>query len=250
MIPLFRRLLLCLLALLAPAVLSWAAEMPPGEMAPGAMHEHGHTHGTKSAGPQWEGSAEGIAYSEFNHHVAGVLVVMIGLAEMAGALRWSRTRWTLLLLPGAMTMGGLFLLIWSDHEAWPIGRLSLAQTFFGGDHEILQHKIYALLLLGLGLIEWRRRSGGLQHWAWRIPLPSLAVVGGLMLFLHSHGDHPSAHKIALHHAAMGTLSILAGSCKLVSARDTSDGSQSASRWDVAWAGLVLAIGVQLLFYSE
>ena len=250
MMPLIRRLLFCLLALLAPAALSWTAEMPPSEMEPGSMHEHGHDHGAKGAGPQWEGSAEGIAYSEFNHHVAGALVVLIGLAELAGALRWRGAKWTPLLLPAAMTIGGLFLLIWSDHEAWPIGRLSLAQTFFGGDHEILQHKIYALLLLGLGLIEWRRRYGGLQHRAWRIPLPTLAVVGGLMLFLHSHGDHPSAHKIALHHAAMGTLSLLAGSCKLVSARESSVAGHSVSRWDLAWAGLVLAIGVQLLFYAE
>jgi putative copper resistance protein D len=228
-------------------------ESPAAEMTHESMHGgHGAGHGSLASMSPWEGSAEGRAYSEFNHHVAGALVVLIGLAELASALRWSRFTWMPTLLPAAMTVGGLFLLVWSDHEAWPIGRLTLAETFLGGDHEILQHKTYALLLLVLGLIEWRRRRGALPHWAWRIPLPTLAVVGGLMLFLHSHGDHPAAHKIALHHAAMGTLALLAGSCKLVSARAAAapPSESGASRWDVGWAGLVLAIGIQLLFYSE
>ena len=38
-----------------------------------------------------------------------------------------------------------------------------------------------------------------------------------MLFGHSHGFHPSAQKIAMHHAIMGTMAVTAGSTKLVSA---------------------------------
>jgi putative copper resistance protein D len=228
-----------------------AADTPPAEMDHSSMHDHGASQGGHASISQWEGSARGKAYSEFNHHVAGALVVLIGFAELAGALGWNRMRWTPYLLPAAMVTGGLFLLIWSDHDAWPIGRLSFAQTILGGDHEIIQHKIYATLLISLGLLEWRRRSGHLRNWAWRIPLPMLAVVGGLMLFVHSHGNHPAAHKIALHHAAMGTLSLLAGSCKLISVRGTAQTAEGRMpRWDLAWSLIVLLIGVQLLFYSE
>lgn len=232
---------------------SAAADVPPDGMGHDSMHGgHGTAHGTATTGVQWEGSAQGRAYSEFNHHVAGILVLLIGFAELSGALGWTRVRWTPPLLPGAMTIGGLFLLIGSDHEAWPIGSLTFAETFLGGDHEIVQHKVYALLLITLGLLEWGRRGGWLRHWGWRIPLPTLAVVGGLMLFLHSHGDHPAARKIAMHHAAMGTLALLAGSCKLVSVRPhrPQSGDARVSRWDVGWASLVLAIGFQLLIYSE
>jgi putative copper resistance protein D len=81
-----------------------------------------------------------------------------------------------------------------------------------------------------------------------------------MLFGHSHGDHPAAHKIQLHHTIMGLLAITAGSSKLVSARwrkplqwgrhgDTVP-VVLGTWWEFAWAILVLAIGVQLLFYSE
>ena len=37
-----------------------------------------------------------------------------------------------------------------------------------------------------------------------------------MLFGHSHGFHPSAQKIAMHHAIMGTMALTAGSSKLFS----------------------------------
>jgi putative copper resistance protein D len=69
-----------------------------------------------------------------------------------------------------------------------------------------------------------------------------------MLFLHSHGAHPSAHKIAIHHTVMGTMAIAAGSCKLLNAR--SRAMDTRSGWELAWAGLILMIGVQLLIYSE
>ena len=88
------------------------------------------------------------------------------------------------------------------------------------------------------------------HAVWMVPLPIFAVVGGLMLFAHSHGDHPAADKIALHHALMGTMAITAGSSKLISGWRQRQLATERSYWELLWAGLVLVIGVQLLFYSE
>ncbi|OGW67907.1 MAG: hypothetical protein A3H49_04185 [Nitrospirae bacterium RIFCSPLOWO2_02_FULL_62_14] len=176
---------------------------------------------------------------------------MVGLTELWGALGIGMLAWSRFLLPAAMFGAGVFLLIWSDHEAWPIGSMSLAQTLLGGDWEIVQHKSYAVLLLSVGMIEGLRWLGRLRHVFWSIPFPAFAIIGGLMLFLHSHGDHPSAHKIALDHAIMGTLAVAAGFCKLVSVRTTMpSGTNHVSRWDLAWAGFIVLIGLQLLFYSE
>src|SRR5215831_6618073 len=47
----------------------------------------------------WEGSARGIAYSEQNHHIAGLLVILMGLAELSHVLRLSSLSWARLLLP-------------------------------------------------------------------------------------------------------------------------------------------------------
>lgn len=204
-----------------------------------SRHDHG---GVAEHG--WEGSPEGKAYSEFNHHTAGVFVLLIGLSEFRYALASTTLAWIRLLLPAAMLGAGAFLLIWSDHEAWPIGSLGFVQTFFGADWEIVQHKLYAVLLLAVGSIELLRRTGRLAPAWWKIPLPALAIIGGLALFLHSHGAHPAAHKIALNHTIMGTMAIAAGSSKLVA--EVPD----RSRWGLAWACLILLIGVQLLVYSE
>jgi len=221
-----------------------------GESAHETAHDHGASF-SQTAGPQWEGSLEGIAFSDRNHHVAGILVLLIGLTELREALTITFLAWLRFLLPAAMLSAGSLLMIWSDHDAWPIGSLNLAETFFGIDHEILQHKIYGILALTVGLIELLRRTGQLHHTFWSIPLPAFAVIGGLMLFLHSHGIHPSAQAIALNHAVMGTMAIVAGGCKLISARAAAPSNPAGlSRWKLAWAGFILLIGLQLLFYSE
>jgi hypothetical protein len=221
-----------------------------GEPAHKTAHDHG-TSSSQAADPQWEGSLEGIAFSDRNHHVAGILVLLIGLTELREALAITLLAWLRFLLPAAMLSAGSLLMIWSDHDAWPIGSLNLVETFSGTDHEILQHKIYGMLSLTVGLVELLKRAGRLHHAFWNVPLPAFAVIGGLMLFLHSHGIHPSARAIALNHAVMGTMAIVAGSCKLISARAASPSNPAGlSRWKLAWAGFILLIGLQLLFYSE
>jgi putative copper resistance protein D len=145
---------------------------------------------------------------------------------------------------------GFFLLVWSDHNAWPIGALSFVETFFGSDPEIFQHKSYGLLSLTVGAIELLRRLGQIRHAAWVAPLPFFAIIGGLMLFGHSHGVHPSAAKIAMDHAMMGTMAVTAGSSKLLSDWFRSPSQAGFSKWEMPWACLILFIGIQLLIYSE
>jgi len=249
-----RRLLVTVLAVFA---LSFGAIEQPlaqhgvthQEPAAGSGSSHEHQGHSTVATEGWEGSVAGIAYSERNHHIAGWLVILMGLAELSHALRLSSLGWARLLLPAAMTCTGFFVMVWSDHEAWPVGTLSFSETFFGHDAEIVQHKTYGILALLIGAVELGRRLGRMGHVAWATPLPLMAIIGGLMLFGHSHGNHPSAHKIAMHHAVMGTMAISAGSSKLWSgfaARATA----GLSKWELLWAGLILLIGVQLLLYSE
>ncbi len=218
---------------------------PHDSAVPG--HDH---HGGEVVPDAWEGSADGIAYSELNHHIAGWCVLLMGLAELSHAMRLPSMGWARLLLPAAMLFSGVFVMIWSDHEAWPIGSLTVIETFFGHDPEIIQHKAYGFMALAVGSIELFRRLGRMGHMAWATPLPLMAIVGGVMLFGHSHGVHPSAHKIAIHHAIMGTMAVTAGSSKLFSSWLHPVPVHTSSKWELLWAGLILLIGAQLLIYSE
>jgi len=211
----------------------------------------GHDHQGSEASPAvWEGSTAGIAYSEQNHQIAGWAVILMGLAEVSHVMRVQSLMWARLLLPLAMFFVGIFLMVWSDHEAWPVGHLSFAETFFGQDYEIVQHKFFGLLALAVGSVELFRRLGRAGHAAWATPLPLMAIIVGIMLFGHSHGIHPSAHKIAVHHAVMGTIAVTAGSSKLFSGWRHPVTGPAGSKWEWLWAGFLLLIGAQLLIYSE
>lgn len=226
-------------------------------LASGPTDTPSHQHDTPVTGSGiWEGSPEGKAYSEFNHHLAGWSVILIGLSEMLGSKTSPFLGRARFLLPLSMLGAGGYLLVWSDHDAWPIGPRSFADTLFSPDWETTQHKIYAILLVGVGSIELVRRLGRIGLTAWAVPLPAFAIVGGLMLFLHSHGPHPSAHTITFHHTVMGTMAVAAGICKLIG--DNARGLfsehqtviQNRNAWEFVWASLILLIGFQLLMYKE
>jgi hypothetical protein len=240
-----------LVCLLLSAVPLWAQHDEHGQTSvqEEVIIDHEHR-GTVDHQAGWEGSIAGIAYSEFNHHLTGMLVLIIGLSELRQALVIPFWAWTRFLLPGALLTSGSFLLIWSDHNAWPIGSLGFIQTFFGSDSEIFQHKSYGILSLTVGTTELFRRLGQIRHAVWIAPLPLFAIIGGLMLFAHSHGEHPSAHKIAMDHTIMGTMAVTAGLSKLLSNWFRSPSHTQSSKWELIWPVLILLIGMQLLLYSE
>jgi len=240
-----------MVCLFLSAVPLWAQHDEHGQASvPEAVPTGQEHHGAADHQAGWEGSVAGIAYSEFNHHLSGMLVLIIGLSELRQALAISFWAWTRFLLPVALLTAGAFLLVWSDHDAWPIGTLSFTRTFFGSDSEIIQHKSYGLLSLTVGIIELLRRCGQNGHAVWAMPLPLFAIIGGLMLLGHSHGVHPSAHKIAMGHALMGSMAMTAGSSKLLSDWFRSPSHAGSSKLELLWVGLILLIGMQLVIYSE
>jgi hypothetical protein len=122
--------------------------------------------------------------SEFNHHLAGWALIGVGLLVLVsivypnlGGLRYF---W-----PALFLLMGLFLLGWSDSEIWPRGNMSWTWLLHH-DHEAGQHKIYALLLMAIGFVEYLRAHGSLNHFwrAWAFPI--LAIVGAALLLIHDH----------------------------------------------------------------
>jgi len=122
--------------------------------------------------------------SELNHHLAGYALIgiamLIFLGESSEKLRFCRRIWPLLFIAT-----GLFLAVWSDREIWPRGDLSWTWLIHH-DFEARQHKIYAFVLILIGIVEYARAGNRLpRFWrTWTFPL--LALLGAGLLLFHDH----------------------------------------------------------------
>lgn len=199
-----------------------------------------------------EGSPEEKAFSEFAHHFAGSLEVILGLAELGAALQYPLPYWTRFILPGALSMMGAFPLFWSDRDAWPLGSLSFVETVLDKDREVIEHKFYGILTLTIALIEMLRRLGRVRHPAWTGPLVLLVLTGGLFLLVHSHGNHPEAEaaKIQFQHTLLGIVDVVAAFSKGMASWLPGASPQMRNRWNIAWGASFIVGGLLLLAYSE
>jgi len=128
--------------------------------------------------------------SELNHHLAGyaliAIALLICLGESSPKRKIFHRVWPLLFIAT-----GLFLALWSDREIWPRGNLSWA-WLIQHDFEARQHKIFALLLLLIGVIEYARTGDRLSRF-WRVwAFPFLALSGAGLLLLHDHSQGSGA----------------------------------------------------------
>ena len=183
------------------------------------------------------------AWSEYNHHFAGFFVLAMGLLAVcqAGGARRAR-HWPLLFLGLAA-----FLLIRNDPGSWPLG----PQGFWEGwaYPEVLQHRIFVLLVVAFGIFEWAVRTGRLRRPGWALIFPVLCAVGGGLLLTHSHAslNLKDEYLIEVTHAPLGVLAMIAGWARWLELRAPPPDGRIPSRiWPVAFA----LIGVLLILYRE
>jgi len=190
--------------------------------------------------------------SEFNHHLAGVLVAIAGLFMLFQSeltKRWPAVRYV---WPACFLLAGIFVLIWSDTELWPFGHRQWLEAL-QNNREVLQHKTFAILLLGLGAIEWQRARGVLRSaWsAWIFPV--IAIVGSIILIFHHHeggmvGEHhmETMARIQSEHLSYTVAGLGIGLAKGLSEMK----SRSLAIFGKVWPILMVILGVLLIFYRE
>ncbi|WP_374374635.1 copper resistance D family protein [Dongia sp.] len=207
----------------------------------GAQHMQAYVPGSGVPLPR---NAEDIAWSEYNHHISGVFVLLIGilaLAEKTGRARWAR-HWPLLFI----LMAG-FLFLRSEAEGWPFGSLSLGESL--RDPEYIQHKLFMVLITAFALFEWSVRSGIMaRRWASYV-FPLLCAAGGTMLLTHSHSIANVRELLLLEmtHLPIAVLGIWAGWTRWLELR--MDGSvQRIGGW--LWPSFLALVGIILLLYRE
>ena len=124
--------------------------------------------------------------SEQSHLIAGIALVAIASLVIAGTSS-QKLRFLLSLWPLVFLAMGVYLLAWSDPEIWPRGPFSWSWMILH-NAEARQHKLYGLLLLALGTVEFLGVRGKLSP-RWRTwSFPVLAATGALLLTMHSHSS--------------------------------------------------------------
>jgi len=188
-------------------------------------------------------NADDIAWSEYNHHWAGVLVILIGalaLLHQAG-VRWAR-HW-----PLAFIVLAGFLLLRSDPEVWPLGSEDFMAAF--RDVEVLQHRLFVALILVFALFEWSVRTGRLRDPRMALVFPLMVSAGGALLLTHSHAiaNVKDAMLIELTHTPLAIAGIAAGWARWLELRLPDRGGRIAG-W--VWPLCFVLVGVILLWYRE
>jgi hypothetical protein len=207
--------------------------------AAGLLMEGHHHHRPAMLPPD-----EDKAYSEFNHHIAGVFVLFAGGMALLAAVGGSRYAWARYSWPLLFFLLGIFLMVRHDPESWPWGPLTFAESVT--DAQVLQHMLFTFIVLIIGGIEWLRCRRTLTHPAWGWIFPSLAVSAAVMLFMHKHGEGLVADKIYRHHSIMAVSGIIAMIAKVF------DDSQifKSQLSNYVWTTLIMFVGFMLLIYTE
>ncbi|WP_119300985.1 copper resistance D family protein [Dongia deserti] len=189
-------------------------------------------------------NAHDIAWSEYNHHWAGMIVLIMSILvflEKTGKAPWAR-HWPLLLVVLAA-----FLFMRSEAEAWPIGTLTLAESL--RDPEFIQHKAFMILITSFAVFEWSVRNQVMRSgWA-KYVFPLLCALGGMMLLTHSHSiaNVKELLLIEMTHMPLAVFAIWSGWTRWLELR--LDGrAQVIAGW--LWPTFFCLTAVTLLLYRE
>ncbi|MBV8845708.1 MAG: CopD family protein [Bryobacterales bacterium] len=189
--------------------------------------------------PQQPSKPGDIAWSEYNHNWAGLIVFAIGLLSLL-ARRWSLARnWPLIFLGLAV-----FLLVRADPENWPLGPRSFWASFRVA--EVAQHRLFVLLIVFFAAFEWCVQNGKVNPARAGLVFPLVCAVGGALLLTHSHslGNVKEEFLAELSHTPIAILAVFAGWSRWLEVRH----NPRYVRW--IWPVCFILIGAILMDYRE
>lgn len=185
-----------------------------------------------------------IAWSEYNHHWAGLTVLVMGvLAVLARYRAFSYARhWPLAFIGLAV-----FLLLRADPENWPLGPNGFWESFTSAD--VTQHRFFVLLILLFAVFEWQVQTGRLTSQRAALVFPAICCVGGAVLLTHTHAVSNIREELLgeLSHIPLALLAVLAGWARWLEIRLPASSQRITA---VIWPTSLVLIGVVLLLYRE
>lgn len=185
------------------------------------------------------------AWLEFNHHVGGIVVLILAALTGMEMLQTSVAKVIRLGWPMCLIAVGFYNVVLSDRLPWPIRASELIDSLSRA--EILQHKILAVVVLTLGLIELLRRLNLATGKGWLYLFYGLALLTAGVLIGHDLVDASHAHfqRLTNSHILMGLMALLALVLKVLT-----DHRLSPGRLAYLYPLTLAALGIQLLLFTE
>jgi putative copper resistance protein D len=189
--------------------------------------------------------ANGKAWSEYNHHWSGLIVLAAGVFALLSRLpkaRWARS-WPLVFVGLAV-----FIVLRGDPESWPLGPRPFWASMSVPD--VLQHRFYALLILAFAVFEWGNQTGRWHaRWAAMV-FPLLCAAGGALLLTHNHsvGNVKDELLAEISHTPIALLGATAGWSRWLELRlpDRRESELASYLWPLC----LVMVGLVLLNYRE
>src|SRR5277367_3770413 len=187
-----------------------------------------------------------IAWSEYNHNWAGIIVLGVGLLSFlnrTGYFPWAK-HWPLMFLGLAV-----FLFLRADPENWPLGPNGFWESFESSD--VLQHRAAVLLLILFAGFQWGVETGRVKSHAAALVFPGVCALGGVVLLTHSHTlTNVKEEMLAeLSHTPLAICGIIAGWSRWLELRlPVENTSRKYLGW--VWPVCFILVGLILLNYHE
>jgi copper resistance protein D len=205
---------------------------------------------TQFSGANAPSDANDEAWSEYNHHWSGVIVLAAGLFALLSRLppryglsfAWARN-WPIVFAGLAV-----FIVLRADPDCWPLGPRPFWASMYAPD--VLQHRLYAALILAFAAFEWGIQTGRLHsRWAATV-FPLMCAAGGALLLTHNHsiGNVKEELLAEMSHTPIALLGATAGWSRWLELRLP---DQKESRFaSYVWPVCLMLVGLVLLNYRE
>jgi putative copper resistance protein D len=187
-----------------------------------------------------------IAWSEYNHSWAGLIVFLMGLLALLSHNKyfsWAKI-WPLMFLGLAV-----FLFLRADPENWPLGPNGFWASFREAD--VLQHRAAVLLIIVFALFQWAVETNRVKSHAAALVFPGVCAIGGIVLLTHMHAvtNIKQEMLVELSHTPLAIFGIIAGWSRWLELRlPQENNSRKYLAW--VWPVCFIFVGLILMDYHE
>jgi putative copper resistance protein D len=187
-----------------------------------------------------------IAWSEYNHNCAGLVVFLMGILALLSRSRyfsWAK------IWPLAFLLLAVFLFFRADPENWPMGPNGFWESF--SEPEVLQHRIAVALIIAFAIFQYRVELNRVNSIGAALIFPIVCAAGGVVLLTHTHALTNVKEELLaeMSHTPLAVMGILAGWSRYLELRLP---QENRTRRYLAWVWPVcfILVGMILMDYHE